>query len=260
MTALILALLASTLLQAPAPVAPAASPTSANVWSGRTAEVEAALRTAPVQKMQQLELGVTRPKRAFTAPGSAVASFAWKPLRPGMYRGYWESYKSEIAAYELDKQLGLGMVPVVVERRIDNELGAAVLWLDGVRTWESVLNLPKPASWNLQLVRMKMFDALIGNRDRNKGNLLVDADWNLYLIDHSRAFERSKALPPTIKLERVERALWEQMAALDEPGLQAALGAWIDRGQIRAILQRRDRMKEIVDQLVATAGEGAYIR
>ena len=33
---------------------------------------------------------------------------AWKTIRPGFHSGYWESYKSEIAAYELDKLLGAG--------------------------------------------------------------------------------------------------------------------------------------------------------
>ena len=35
--------------------------------------------------------------------------------------GYWESYKSEIAAYELDKLLGLDMIPPTVERRVQGE-------------------------------------------------------------------------------------------------------------------------------------------
>ena len=72
--------------------------------------------------------------------------------------------------------------------KLASESGAAVLWLEGVRSWETVLPLPKPASWNRELARMKMFDNLISNSDRNKGNLLVDDDWHLYLIDHSRAF------------------------------------------------------------------------
>ena len=88
-----------------------------------------------------------------------------------MQSGYFESYKSEIAAYELDKLLGMNMVPVVVERRVENELGAAVMWVEGVRSWESVQPLPKPATWGFQLARMKMFDDLISNSDRNKGNL-----------------------------------------------------------------------------------------
>src|SRR5262245_9459956 len=163
-----LAVVLSLTLQAPAPKA------CANVWHGHTSEIEAFLKTAKVEKVSELPIGVTRPRRAYIVPGGLAASFAWKPLKPGVQSGYFESYKSEVAAYELDKLLGLNMVPVVVEREVQNESGAAVLWLEGVRSWETVLPLPKPASWNRELARMKMFDNLISNGDRNKGNLLVD--------------------------------------------------------------------------------------
>ena len=35
---------------------------------------------------------------------------------------------------------------------------------------------------------MTMFDNLIGNRDRNRRNMLRDTAWNLILIDQTRAF------------------------------------------------------------------------
>src|SRR5262245_40950441 len=174
-----LAIALTLMLQAQAPKA------CANVWQGHTNEIEAFLKTAKVEKVTELPIGVTRPRRAFMASGGLASSFAWKPLKPGMQSGYFESYKSEIAAYELDKLLGLNMVPVVVERDVQNESGAAVLWLEGVRSWETVQPLPKPNTWNRELARMKMFDDLISNSDRNKGNLLIDDDWHLYLIDHS---------------------------------------------------------------------------
>src|SRR4029453_6247746 len=151
-------------------------------------EFETYLRTAKIEKMANIPVGVTRPRRAYLPEGGLAGSFAWKPLRPGMQNGYFESYKSEIAAYELDKVLALNMVPVVVERTIDHATGAAILWLNGLPTWESVLPRTKPRTWDLQIGRMKLFDDLIGNRDRNKGNLLVDEDWHIYLIDHPPAF------------------------------------------------------------------------
>ena len=49
---------------------------------------------------------------------------------------------------------------------------------------------------------MKMFDNFICNKDRNAGNLLVDDDWNLYLIDHSRAFITDKDM--AVKMEHVD--------------------------------------------------------
>ncbi|HXW08348.1 MAG TPA: hypothetical protein VD833_24160, partial [Vicinamibacterales bacterium] len=208
------------------------------------------------ERVVDLEIGVTRPKRAFLKPGGLCESFAWKPLRPGRYSGYWESYKSEIAAYELDKLLGLNMVPPTVERDVSRESGAAILWLQDVRSWESVLPLPKPASWNFQIARMKMFDDLIGNSDRNKGNLLVDGRWNLYLIDHSRAFATDNRLPQV--LENIDRRLWERMVSLDEAGLTESVGKWLDRARIRALLRRRDRMKQEIDALVAKHGQKIF--
>jgi hypothetical protein len=228
----------------------------ANVWRDQATELEAFLKKATVEKVIELPIGVTRPKRAYLAAGGLASSFAWKPLRPGVQSGYFESYKSEIAAYELDKLLGLNMVPIVVERTVKGEDGAAVLWLEGVRSWESVLPLPKPASWNRELARMKMFDDLISNSDRNKGNLLVDHDWHLFLIDHSRAFVADLKLPQ--ELQTIDRALWQRMLALDEATLARTLGAWLDGRQRLAILRRRDEMKKKIDALVAKSGQSVF--
>jgi hypothetical protein len=148
------------------------------------------------------------------------------------------------------------MVPVVVERRVDNDLGAAVMWIEGVRTWESVLPLPKPATWDFQLARMKMFDDLISNSDRNKGNLLVDADWHIFLIDHSRAFVTDMKLPQ--ELQNIDRKLWDRMLALDQPGMKTTMGAWLDSRQIQSLIRRRDAMKKKIDTLVAKRGDAVF--
>jgi hypothetical protein len=235
------------------------APTSAKFWLGRAEEVETFLKNAPFRRIEEVPIGVTRPKRGYFDPGGLVVSAAWKVLPPGRPNGYWESYKSEIAAYELDKLLGLGMVPPVVEKNYRGDRGAAILWLDGVRSWKSAEAETKPPKWNREAVRMKMFDNLIANIDRNAGNLLVDADWNLYLIDHSRAFVTDTKLRN--ELTRVDRELWERMLALDEPTLTTALGKWIDRGAVRAMLKRRDAMKKGIDTLLRTSSEAAvYIK
>ena len=227
---------------------------SAKVWEGRHAEYEAFLRTAPFERLEEVPIGVTKPRRGFFAAGGLAASAAWKVLPPGRPQGYWENYKSEIAAYELDKVLGLGMVPPAVEKRYKGMLGAAVLWLTDVRGWKDVERLPRPPNWDLQVARMKMFDNLIGNADRNAGNLLVDQQWNLYLIDHSRAFIGDLKLPA--EHQRIDGVLWEKFLALDEPSL-APVQAWVGRGAVRAMLKRRDRMKLVIDDLVKKRTEAS---
>ena len=236
------------LTPAPRAAAPQVCPLS---WQGRQAELEAFIRTAPIVRVEEVPIGVTRPKRAFFEPDGLCASVAWKVLPPGRPNGYWESYKSEIAAYDLDKFLRLHMVPPAVEKKWKGETGAAVLWLAPVRSWKAVEAEPKPAHWNIQAVRMKMFDNLIGNIDRNAGNLLVDAEWHLFLIDHSRAFGDTRRLP--FPMTRIDPVLWERLKALDEPTLQTVLGPWLDRGAIRALLARRDRMQQAITKLLETS-------
>jgi hypothetical protein len=231
---------------------------SAKTWLGRHAEFEDFLRQAPFVKVTEVPIGVTRPKRGYFAPGGLAESAAWKRLPPGRPAGYWESYKSEIAAYELDKLLELNMVPPSVEKRVEGELGAAILWVKPVRPWKEVEHLPKPPKWNREAVRMKMFDNLICNIDRNAGNLIVDDDWNLYLIDHSRAFVSDRKLP--FPMMRIDSDLWDRMLALDEPALTAALGKWLDHGSIRALLRRRDAMKVVVEGLVKKSGPQAFVK
>jgi hypothetical protein len=230
---------------------------SAKTWLDRHAEIEAFLASAPVERVEEMPIGVTKPKRAYFEAGGPVESVAWKPLRPGIYQGFWESYRSEIAAYELDKLLRLDMVPVTVERHIDREIGAAIMWVAPVRMWKAgeSPNPTNPAAWDVQVIRMKMFDNLINNIDRNAGNLLVDPAFNLILIDHSRAFTAGRKLP--VPMTRIDVDLWERMQALAEEDLQSALRPWLGRREIRGILERREVMAKTIADMVAKRGERA---
>jgi hypothetical protein len=237
------------------PQAAATAEKSARIWEGRNAEFEAYIRDAPIDHIDEVPIGVTHPKRAFFKPGGLVESVAWKILPPGRPAGYWESYKSEIAAYELDKLLGMGMVPVAVEKKWNRDTAAAIMWLSPIHPWKEMEPKSKPAKWVRQVSRMKMFDNFICNKDRNAGNLLVDDDWNLYLIDHSRAFIWDKDL--AVKMQSVDREFWDKIQALDEAQLTAALGKWVDKDGIRAMLTRRERMRKEIDKLVTANGEAA---
>ncbi len=248
-------LLACAPVVAQQPASPAASTgVCAKTWLGHEAELEQYLKTVKVEKIEDIPLGVTKPMRAFLAPGGPVASMAWKPLRPGIYSGVWESYRSEIAAYELDKLLNLRMTPPAVERQVDGATGAAVIWIAPVTMWRDLKKDKRPTGnpWTFQIIRQRMFDDLIGNDDRNQGNLLIDGDGHLCLIDASRAFASNTNLP--LKLEKIDAPLWGRISALTEASLAATLGAWLEPSQIRAMLDRRDRMKKEIDKLVAAHG------
>ena len=240
-----------------APQAPEAA-ASAKVWLGRAAEYEDFLRNAAVVWTEDVPTGVTRPIRCHFAPGGLVESVAFKSIPPGLRTGFWESYKSEMAAYELDKLIDLRMIPPTVEKRVRNTLGAAVMWVSPVRSFKQMGGPPTPPpehadSWARQMSRAKMFDNLIANKDPNLGNWLVDPAWNLILIDHTRAFVPSKSL--VHRMQRIDKGLWERMLALEPASLTAALDRYLDGGQIKEIVARRDRMKAEIEKMVAERGE-----
>ena len=224
------------------------------VWTGFEDQIEHSLVDGKVAKMEAVPIGVTKPQRG-TIEGTPMR-FAWKPLRPGYSKGFMESYKAEIAAYKLDRMLDMHMVPPIVERKIDGMTGAAVYWVDNVTGW-SVAKPPQGPEpmWSRQLTRMKMFDLLIANIDRNQGNLIYDADWHLILIDHSRAFIDKKDLKGIAPIGRVERGLWEKMQALTMEELDRGLEKWVGEKEKKALLLRRDLMAKNIQALIAKSGE-----
>jgi hypothetical protein len=246
------------------PALPQTTSVNSRAWADHVEEIEAYLKSAEVVAIDEIKIGVTKPRRATLAPGGPVESMCWKPIRPGRQSGFWESYKSEIAAYELDKLLGLGMIPPTVEKDVKGVTGAAVMWVTPTKSFKELGGVPglkgvagpppaQIAAWTRQITIAKMFDNLVGNIDPNLGNWLVDPGWNLILIDHTRAFTNTKDLYH--QLVRVDDELWAKMKGLDEPGLTAALSAWLDKGQIKAILQRRDKMQEVIDKLAQTTAQ-----
>lgn len=246
-----------------AAVAPAAASAdvpaaaSAKVWIGRYDEYAEFLRTAPIDKVEPVGMGVTKPERALFTPGGLAHRAAVKHLMPSFRSGFWESYKSEIAAYEVDRLLGMDMVPPTVERRVGHDLAAVQLWVEGCRLLKTVdqSRCPRPVDWAKQVCRQRAFDNLVANIDRNQGNLLIDGAWNLILIDHSRAFAANR-IPFEKELVRIDRPFFERIKALDEASLVKHVRPWLSSdGELRDILKRRDRIVERLEKLARERGD-----
>jgi hypothetical protein len=251
--------------QAAKPPAPrtqpkASQPKTSKIWIGRYAEFEEFLRTAPFDRFEDTDVGVTRPRHGFFATGGLAGGATVKNLRPGRQRGFFESYRSEIAAYLLDRLLQLDMVPPTVERRLDGDLVSVQLWVDDTDTIKHVqekkLRAPNPAAWNRDVYRQRVFDNLVANIDENAGNLLIDRAWRIIKVDHSRCFTEDK-MP--FEMTRIDRTMYERIRGLDRATVDRELGEWMEPGTIDSLFERRDRIVKKFQELIAKHGEARVL-
>ncbi|TDI42670.1 MAG: hypothetical protein E2P02_12790 [Acidobacteria bacterium] len=231
-------------------------------WLSAENEFEALLTDAEIVSMEKIGMGVTNPWRVDLKQGEQVLAGAFKPIKRGRQGGFWESYQAEIATYEIDKLLGLGMTPPTVERRIKGNKGSLQFWAEDCELYKDVMDkTPNTPSWSHQLSRMKMLDVLINNDDRNAQNFLVDPDFHIILIDHSRAFISGKKMIKNPKKlpNQFDRKLVEAMKALDRDTLDAHLKPYLNGGQIKGVLERRDFLLEHLDKLIQERGEARVL-
>jgi len=238
-------------------------------------EAEAFLRAARVVSREEIGSGTTRPERLTLSDGTRTLRAAWKTVderRMGlarMERGGYEfdfrdSWKHEVAAYELSRLLGLDFVPPTVERGIDGRRGSVQMWVEQAVTEKERQrrgmapdHLPR---WNNQMHCVRLFHQLIYNTDfQNIENILVDPAFRVYVIDSSRAFRIQQDLLAPDDLVCFSRGILERLRRLDRETLEERLGRWLDGRQLEALLARRDRIQAVVDARIAEGGPGKVL-
>lgn len=155
----------------------------------------------------------------------------------------------ELAAYRLDRMLGLDMVPVTVRREIEGRQGTLQFIpettlserdrLAGAKWKKPICSLEK--QWHA----MYVFDALIHNSARSPLSMLYyPNDSQLLLLNHEHAFSKAKSRPAYLEdKELVIGDEWRNaLLELDNKKLRANLGDVLDRRRLTALAKRRDAM------------------
>jgi hypothetical protein len=165
----------------------------------------------------------------------------------GSELNFRDSWRFNVAAYRLDRLLGINMTPVSVPRVHDRKPSAFTWWLDDIimdegQRLKDKKQPPNSREWNQQMFLVRVFDQLIYNVDRNMGNLLVDKNWAVWMIDHSRAFRTWPDLKTPGDLAYIDRGIFEKLKALNKPELQKVMGDHLTGPEIDGLLARRDKI------------------
>jgi hypothetical protein len=212
------------------------------------------LKTAKVTRTRSAGKGVTGTIRATLTDGTVThdASIQTVDVQMNEFRSnrgtelnFRDTWRYNVAAYRLNRVLQLGNVPVSVERNFNGKPAAYTWWVDDVLMDEgerlkTKAQSPSPLGWNEQMWHVRLFDQLIQNVDRNLGNLVIDKQWGVWMIDHSRAFRLSSDIKSPQNLTRVERSALERLKTLDRATLDDVIGDYLTSFEKRSLLQRRD--------------------
>ena len=240
--------------QEPAAAAAPAAPSDA--------EVEKFLKEARVGRTKSAGKGVTNSLRATLSDGTLTHDAQIQvidekktsgPSAKGTELNFRDSWAFNVAAYRIDRLIGLNLVPVSVEREWRGKSGAYTWWVDDVMMDEGdrlkkKVQPPNPSKWNETMQLVRIFDQLILNVDRNMGNLLITKDWNVWAIDHTRAFRLHKTLQKPENVTRCDRRVLEGLKALNPSVLEREVGRYLTGWEREALLARRDAIVAIIEK------------
>jgi hypothetical protein len=181
----------------------------------------------------------------------------------GVELNFRDSYKYNIAAYELAKLLGLNMVPPYVERKITGDSGSVSWWVnDSIMEAERhKKNIPIPDNdrWNEQMYAVRVFHELVYDTDPNLTNLLITKDWQLWIIDLTRAFRLSPNFRDPKNLVKCDRRLLARLREIDEDMLKQKLDRWLTKSEIHALNARRAKIVSFFEKESKSKGEEAVL-
>jgi len=242
---------------------------------------ETFLETAEILRAEPLGSGVTGSMKVYLKSGDVEKKAAWKCVDDRLATGGLDCWRFEIAAYRLDKLIGLNMVPPAVEREYLGRKGALVLWADSkysaLAMSEQGIQIPEAASDRAAKMGyvFRLWQCLIANDDPTLENILYTEDWRIILIDHSRAFRADKEYTDRLVLgvdgikkhengspyliRRVPRDLFARITDLDEAAVKRAVGPYLTDREIYAVAVRAKLIKAEIATMVHHYGEDSVL-
>ena len=235
-------------------------------------QIEQFLKTAKIAKIKNLSVGITSSRRATLDDGTIQHDVHVQSIdehkakfegERGTEMNFVDTWMYNVAAYRLGRLLGIAdMIPMSVERKIEGKSCAVTWWIDNSMMESERIKKqtksPNPDSWNQEMYVVRVFDQLIYNMDRNLTNLLIDPEWHIWMIDHTRAFRLYDAIKEKKNLVQCDRKLLARLRTLNKEELNT-IKPYLTDGEIKGLLGRSKKIVQFFDDEVKQKGEDAIL-
>lgn len=229
-------------------------------------EMENYLRTAKIISIDKDEsAGRTAPWRINLDDGKVRRRGHFKHLNRPRPSFLADSYKYEIAAYELDKLLDLNIVPPVVKRKIEGTEGSLQLYLeDCINENERKrrnIEPPDSESFKNTLEVINVYENLVYDEDcfDSADTLIHISDWKVCRVDFSMAFSPTPELIPGCRITQCSKKFYQNLLKLDSEAVKAKLKSYLNEEEIEALLKRKNIIIEKIQQLIEEKGEESVL-
>ena len=221
---------------------------------------------------------LTRAEITTLGPGSTVSTATaemnglkltviWTPPVLQVDRGadvdLLNGWRKEIAAYKIDQLIGLKMVPAAVERTFGLGTGSLQLRPGAPMTeadrLQKRVSPPNGELWDQLMSKVRLYDYLLCNRGRAERSILVTVDFQVRLLDHSRALPRTCNLNYLTMPTRFSKSLLAGLETLNESVLDERIGKYLNSFQIYDLLQRKNMILEAARKRIAERGEAVTL-
>lgn len=175
-----------------------------------------------------------------------------------------DSYKYELAGYELGRLLGLDITPLAVEREINGLKGSLQLLIEDSMTenYRKRRNIepPDPKAFENTLEEIKIFENLVYDECLDRDDILIqESDWKVWRVDFSEAFSPTLELIPGCEIRRCSKNLYNNLQKMDEKLIESKLKSYLNDEEIRALVERKNLIIEKIKKLIEEKGEEAVL-
>jgi hypothetical protein len=224
-------------------------------------EIEAYLRNAPIVSVKKdATTGRTMPWKVTMDDGERKMQGMFKRVHAPRPGPMVDSYKYELAAYELSKLLDLDIIPPTVEREIEGFKGSLQYFLpDCMSEADRERQLLQPPDLNAFLNRLdeiKVFEVLVKETCLDKDDTLIRLPgWKVYRVDFAEAFAPDPGLPHDCPINRCPRRFFERLQKTARQIIEARLKPYLSDEDINALNERKKKIVARLDGLITSGSE-----